>query len=63
MNECGRCGVVDRDVRLSLTNRHRELRQDSLPIEGPEYEHGWRCRDRDACRERAAVRLHPDGAA
>lgn len=52
MNECGRCGITDRGVKMSLAHVHREQRQDGLHIQGPEYDHGYRCVDRDACRAR-----------
>lgn len=41
---CLICGD-ERDVRIGLM-RYRE------PFEGRTYEHGWRCRDHAACRDR-----------
>lgn len=52
MNPCARCGIEDRDVRLSLVNLAREAVRDGRRHTGPDYAHEFRCRDRDACSER-----------
>jgi len=56
VNECGRCGAVDRDVRMSLVNLEREARQEGLPHAGSDYSHELRCRDKAACLARATAR-------
>ena len=57
VNTCGRCGYQDRDpyVRHTLINLAREARRDGRRYDGPDYDHGYRCRDREACDQRAAV--------
>jgi hypothetical protein len=57
VNVCGRCGYADRDpyVRLSLINLAREARRDGHPYDGPDYDHGYRCRDTEACDQRRRV--------
>ena len=55
---CGRCGAGI-DVRETVVNRWREAREDgNLDPEAvwPRYAIEARCRDRDACRERAKGR-------
>jgi hypothetical protein len=55
VTSCGRCGVEDRPdrLRLSLVNLAREARQDGRQHTGPDYANEVRCRDREACSERA----------
>jgi len=57
MNTCGRCGHQDRDpfVRLSIVNLAREARRDGRPYTGPDFDHGYRCRDKAACDQRRRV--------
>ena len=53
LHTCGRCGQEDRDVRLAFVNLEREARQDGREHTGPEYDHAYRCREREACAQRA----------
>ena len=54
MIECGRCGNTDpREVKYGLVPLYREAIQDGREHKGPDYDHGYRCRDRERCRERA----------
>lgn len=52
MNTCDRCGMTSRDVRMSLVNLAREAIHEGRRHTGPEYDHEYRCADRDACRAR-----------
>lgn len=55
MKTCGRCGAVDSigtHVRMALVNVEREAHQDGKEHEGPQWDHGLRCVDKDACRAR-----------
>lgn len=54
LHECGRCGIEDRDVRSTIANREREAQQDGRPFEPPAYAIEYRCRDKEACRERVS---------
>ena len=57
MNTCGRCGYQDREpyVKLSLVALFREARRDGRKHTGPDYDHGYRCRDTEACDQRRRV--------
>lgn len=57
MNVCGRCGHQDRHpfVRLSLINLAREARRDGRTYDGPDFDFGERCWDKDACDQRRRV--------
>lgn len=53
MNECDRCGIEARDVRLTWVNLEREARADGRPYVPPPFGLEHRCPDKEACRERA----------
>jgi hypothetical protein len=55
VTHCGRCGAEDRPDRFvfRLVDLEAEAREDGRHHDGPVYGRGDRCRDRQACRDRA----------
>lgn len=57
---CVLCGNADpRDLRESLVDVARQMHRLGRPHAGPDYVHAHRCRDREACRVRAARHEEP----